>query len=217
MNEMRRAPSFADARSIKIHNAADFAGMRRAGHLAAETLDYITPYVRPDVHHRRTRPAVPRVHPRPRRDPGAVELPRLPEVDLHLDQPGRLPRHSRRQKIGGRRHRQHRRHRHPRRLARRHQPHVLRRRGQREGAAADRRDLRGDVARHQGGQTGRHRRRHRPRHPELRQAESAFRSFATSAAMASAGCSTTRPTSRTSATPARARCCARACSSPSSR
>ena len=43
MNEMRRAPSFADARSIKIHNAADFAGMRRAGHLAAKTLDYITP------------------------------------------------------------------------------------------------------------------------------------------------------------------------------
>ena len=49
MNEMRRAPSFADARTIKIHNAADFAGMRLAGRLAAATLDYITPHVRPDV------------------------------------------------------------------------------------------------------------------------------------------------------------------------
>lgn len=32
-----------------IHTAADFDGMRRAGKLAAETLDFITPYVKPGV------------------------------------------------------------------------------------------------------------------------------------------------------------------------
>ncbi len=39
----------AETRSIKIHSEADFEGMRRAGRLAAETLDYITPYVVPGV------------------------------------------------------------------------------------------------------------------------------------------------------------------------
>src|SRR6201996_1984243 len=34
---------------IKIHGAAAFEGMRAAGKLAAETLDFITPYVRPGV------------------------------------------------------------------------------------------------------------------------------------------------------------------------
>src|SRR5438132_1631016 len=34
---------------IKIHGAAEFEGMRRAGRLAAETLDFITPYVKPGV------------------------------------------------------------------------------------------------------------------------------------------------------------------------
>lgn len=34
---------------IKLHNAADFASMRAAGRLAAEVLDYITPFVVPDV------------------------------------------------------------------------------------------------------------------------------------------------------------------------
>ena len=35
---------------IKIHTAKeDFDGMRKAGRLAAETLDYITPFVKPDV------------------------------------------------------------------------------------------------------------------------------------------------------------------------
>ncbi len=36
-------------RQIKIHGPADFEGMRKAGRLAAETLDYITPYVEPGV------------------------------------------------------------------------------------------------------------------------------------------------------------------------
>ena len=34
---------------IKIHRPADFEGMRRAGRLAAETLDYIAEFVRPGV------------------------------------------------------------------------------------------------------------------------------------------------------------------------
>ncbi len=39
----------ADARRITIHAPADFAGMRAAGRLAAETLDMIAPHVRPGV------------------------------------------------------------------------------------------------------------------------------------------------------------------------
>ncbi len=35
--------------TIKLHNEAGFAAMRRAGKLAAETLDFITPHVRPGV------------------------------------------------------------------------------------------------------------------------------------------------------------------------
>ncbi|EKE78813.1 type I methionyl aminopeptidase [Oceanibaculum indicum] len=38
-----------EERSIKIHDAAGFEGMRRAGRLAAETLDFITPHVQPGV------------------------------------------------------------------------------------------------------------------------------------------------------------------------
>jgi methionyl aminopeptidase len=34
---------------IRLHGAEDFAAMRRAGHLAAETLDYITPHVVPGI------------------------------------------------------------------------------------------------------------------------------------------------------------------------
>lgn len=36
-------------RSIRIHTAADFEGMRKAGHLAAQTLDFIAPYVKEGV------------------------------------------------------------------------------------------------------------------------------------------------------------------------
>src|SRR5690349_24589320 len=38
-----------DSRRITIHRPEDFEGMRRAGRLAAETLDMITPHVRPGV------------------------------------------------------------------------------------------------------------------------------------------------------------------------
>jgi len=34
---------------VKLHDAEDFDGMRKAGRLAAETLDFITPYVEPGV------------------------------------------------------------------------------------------------------------------------------------------------------------------------
>ncbi|MEO9899272.1 type I methionyl aminopeptidase [Nisaea sp.] len=36
-------------RAIKLHGPLDFQGMRQAGRLAAETLDYLTPYVKPGV------------------------------------------------------------------------------------------------------------------------------------------------------------------------
>jgi len=36
-------------RSLKLHTAQDFEAMRKAGRLAAETLDFITPYVVPGV------------------------------------------------------------------------------------------------------------------------------------------------------------------------
>src|SRR6478672_11771760 len=39
----------ADSRRITIHAPEDFAGMRAAGRLAAETLDMITPHVAPGV------------------------------------------------------------------------------------------------------------------------------------------------------------------------
>ncbi|HEX9446885.1 MAG TPA: type I methionyl aminopeptidase, partial [Dongiaceae bacterium] len=38
-----------DNRKIKIHDAVAFEGMRKAGRLAAETLDFITPSVVPGV------------------------------------------------------------------------------------------------------------------------------------------------------------------------
>ena len=39
----------SDARRITIYAPEDFAGMRAAGHLAAETLDMIQPHVQPGV------------------------------------------------------------------------------------------------------------------------------------------------------------------------
>ena len=42
-------PTDLDSRRIKIHGPAEFAGMRSAGRLAAETLDFITPHIKPGV------------------------------------------------------------------------------------------------------------------------------------------------------------------------
>jgi methionyl aminopeptidase len=39
----------SDGRSIKIHDAQGFEGMRRAGRLAAEALDFLTPHVVPGI------------------------------------------------------------------------------------------------------------------------------------------------------------------------
>ena len=35
--------------NIPLHSPSDFEGMRKAGHLAARTLDFITPYVQENV------------------------------------------------------------------------------------------------------------------------------------------------------------------------
>jgi methionyl aminopeptidase len=43
------APVDTDGRAVKLHGPADFEGMRRAGQLAAETLDFIAPHVKPGV------------------------------------------------------------------------------------------------------------------------------------------------------------------------
>ena len=54
MTNLKRAalgtkPIDSEDRRIKIHTAADFIGMRKAGKLAAEVLDFITPQVKPGV------------------------------------------------------------------------------------------------------------------------------------------------------------------------
>src|SRR3984893_13057054 len=46
---MGLAPSEARDGPVKIHGAGTLEGMRRAGMLAAETLDFITPHVRPGI------------------------------------------------------------------------------------------------------------------------------------------------------------------------
>lgn len=45
----RNAETTREGRAIKIHSESDFEGMRQAGRLAAETLDFITPHVQPGV------------------------------------------------------------------------------------------------------------------------------------------------------------------------
>jgi len=49
MNDMRHDSAPARGPGIKIHGAEDFESMRKAGRLAAETLDFITPYVAPGI------------------------------------------------------------------------------------------------------------------------------------------------------------------------
>jgi len=56
---------------IKLHAASDFDGMRHAGRLAAETLDYITPFVQPGV----TTDELDRLCERYIRDAGALPAP----------------------------------------------------------------------------------------------------------------------------------------------
>ncbi|MHA1538200.1 MAG: type I methionyl aminopeptidase [Alphaproteobacteria bacterium] len=49
MNMQDLATSTGIKHSVKIHRPEDFEGMRKAGRLAAELLDFITPYVKPGV------------------------------------------------------------------------------------------------------------------------------------------------------------------------
>jgi methionyl aminopeptidase len=52
MTDLSLAPSgrvSPEERRIKLHAPEDFAGMRKAGRLAAELLDFITPHVKPGV------------------------------------------------------------------------------------------------------------------------------------------------------------------------
>ncbi|TVR78182.1 MAG: type I methionyl aminopeptidase [Rhodospirillales bacterium] len=46
---MRETGAHVDSRPVKRHGPADFQGMRKAGRLAAATLDMIAPHVRPGV------------------------------------------------------------------------------------------------------------------------------------------------------------------------
>ena len=80
----------------------------------------------PGVPTEKHRPAGVRVRHGPQRHAGDPDVSRLPQVDLHLDQPRGLPRHPGREAAQGRRHRQCRRDADPRRLARRFEPHVSR-------------------------------------------------------------------------------------------
>ncbi|MDP6952788.1 MAG: type I methionyl aminopeptidase [Alphaproteobacteria bacterium] len=45
----REVPRSEDGRTIRLHGEEDFEGMRKAGRLAAEVLDFITPHVEPGV------------------------------------------------------------------------------------------------------------------------------------------------------------------------
>ena len=81
---------------VPIHDAAAFAAMRRAGQLAALTLDHVTPYVRRRRQHGRARPPDRALHARAWRPPRDAQLQGLPEEQLHLGQPRRQPRHPRR-------------------------------------------------------------------------------------------------------------------------
>jgi len=49
MNDYNLARNPPEAQLITIHQPEDFEAMRTAGRLAAELLDFITPYVKPDV------------------------------------------------------------------------------------------------------------------------------------------------------------------------
>jgi len=49
MNDISTARADGVGRAIKIHAPADFEGMRKAGRLAAETLDFIAEHVEPGV------------------------------------------------------------------------------------------------------------------------------------------------------------------------
>ncbi len=74
MNDMVVTPagqSGTEERRIRLHGPEGFAGMRKAGRLAAELLDFITPHVKPGV----TTDALDRLCEAFTRDHGAVSAP----------------------------------------------------------------------------------------------------------------------------------------------
>ena len=81
---------------MTIKTPAEQEQMRDAGRLAAEVLDMIGPYVVPGVTtdelNARCHEYIVNVQ---QAVPAPLELPRLSEVDLHLGESRRLPRHSR--------------------------------------------------------------------------------------------------------------------------
>ncbi len=49
MNDIHAIAEAATERSIKIHSAEAYESMRKAGRLAAETLDYLVPFIKPGI------------------------------------------------------------------------------------------------------------------------------------------------------------------------
>ena len=163
--------------AITIKTPEEIEKMRVAGRLAAEVLQIVAPHVKPGVtteeldrichdHIVNVQKAIPA-------NVGYKGFPKTVCTSVNNVICHGIP--SRGQGAEGRRHRQHRRHRHQGRLARRHQPHVLRRQAVGDGQAPGRRDPRGDVPRHPHGPAGRDPGRHRPRDPELRRGRALLR------------------------------------------
>ena len=155
---------------IKLYGPEAFAGMRKAGRLVAECLDQLADIVKPGLpteaidkfvfdfamdhgarpatlmyrgYNKSTCTSINHVvcHGIPNDKP--LKEGDIVNIDVTLD---------------------------PRRLARQFEPHVSGRRNPAQGGAADRGDLRGDDARHRGGEARPHHRRHRRRDPDLRRA-----------------------------------------------
>jgi hypothetical protein len=112
-----------DSRRITLYSPEAFAGMRLAGRLAAEALDMIAEHVVPGV---TTEALNTLCH------DFMVEREAVPATLNYRGYP---------KSAGGWRYPQYRHHRDPRRLLRRHQPHVHRGLGEHAGEAAHRRDL----------------------------------------------------------------------------
>ena len=98
---------------IRLYGPDDFAGMHRAGQLTARCLDALAERIVPGVTTQEIDDFVFDFGIRHDAIPATLNYRGLHQVDLHLDQPCRLPWHSQRQAAQGRRHRQYRRHLHP--------------------------------------------------------------------------------------------------------
>ena len=86
---------------IPIHVPEDFEGMRRAGRLAAETLDMIGNHVQPGIRTDELDVLCKEFMEKTRRRSCNARLSGLPEVFVHLDQSRGVPRHSVRKTVAG--------------------------------------------------------------------------------------------------------------------